>query len=384
MNNKVVILILSILFVVSSTASVIGIIEHNKDDEPEKPVEKKKDITYEYYLEDTLVEKMPNKETDDEGNEVYRFSKYQCDNNVTGKFNEEDWTFKPDEIKAATCKIYFVKTFYDVDITVSNAKADENNPTKIEREGDGVFYIIPNDGYEFASVTCANNKEVKYDEATNKLTINAISEDVACKVDFELKTLKADLTCKNCKDSDAEKKSLIYPTERKSFGDNVEWIVTPNAEFKLKDEKKLTCTNNQKATFDEKNNKLIIEKLTSDTACTIEFEKQIIKHKFTLELENLDVINGTLEREILNKDGVDIIVKPKEGFEIKKTDNEKSITCNGSDKTIVKPTTIINNEDEKTITYKFESIVTDIKCKITATEVEEVVDTTQTVDTSEE
>ena len=357
MKNKVLILILSVLLVISSSASAIGIIEHNKKDEEVKPEVKKKEITYEYYLEDSLVNEIPNKETDDDGNELYKFSKYQCDNNVTGTFNEEEWTFTPDEVKAATCKIYFVKTFYDVDITVSNAKVDENNPKTIEREGDGVFYIIPNDGYEFSEVTCANNKEVKYDPSSNKLTINAISEDVACKVDFEIKA------------------SEIYPTERRSYGDSISLIVTPNSEYKLKNEKKLTCTNDQTATFDEKNNTLTISKLTSDTACTIEFEKEIVKYKLTLTLDGVKLTNGTLETDVLAKDSKEIIVEIDDGFEITEEAKSKSISCENN----VRPDiTII---DTKTVKYFFGSITSNTKCSIKATKKEEV--TTQPDESTE-
>ncbi len=360
MNNKIVILILSVLFVLSTSASTVGLIEHNKkNEEPDNTPKKETNIIYEYYLDDNLLNEAPKDEEDEEGNKIYEFSKYQCDNNVTGTFDEEKWSFIPDEVKTSTCKLYFVKKYYDVDLTASNGTLDKSNPEKVERETDATFKLIPNEGYEFSEITCANNKQIEYDKDNNEIKINAITEDVACKIDFELKELKIDLTCKNCN----EKTSEIYPTERKNYGDSIAFIVTPNAEYKFKSEKNLTCTNDQKAIFDEKNNTLTIEKLTNDTSCNITFEKQIITHQFTLELENVTLLKDTTERKVLDKQSVEVIIKANEGYEITEENKDKSVNCGG-----LKPEVTITSDG---IIYKFTSITSDTSCKISSTKLPE-------------
>ena len=130
----------------------------------------KKDlITYEYYLEGELQNEMPKNETttDEEGNETqevkYIYSRHQCTNNIIGAFDTSFWKFVPNENRAATCKIYFVKANYDIDITAANGIVDENNPKTIAREADGQFIVKPNEGYVFSQVTCSNDKKADYD-----------------------------------------------------------------------------------------------------------------------------------------------------------------------------------------------------------------------------
>ena len=68
MKNKVPIIILSILFVISSACAVVGFINYKEEDVvvPEPP---KDEIVYEYYIEDALTDKLPSKDD-------YLFSKF--------------------------------------------------------------------------------------------------------------------------------------------------------------------------------------------------------------------------------------------------------------------------------------------------------------------
>ena len=85
MKNKVPIIILSILFVISSACAVVGFINYKEEDVvvPEPP---KDEIVYEYYIEDALTDKLPSKDD-------YLFSKFNCTDNIKAEFNEEKWKF---------------------------------------------------------------------------------------------------------------------------------------------------------------------------------------------------------------------------------------------------------------------------------------------------
>ena len=200
MKNKGMLVILIIMFIVAVAGGVIGFLESKKN-KPDTPDENKTGtITYKYYLEDEAVDEMPvnEKTTDENGmeitNEIYAFSRFNCTNNLTGDFNIEEWKFVPAQEIESTCELYFVKAKYEVTITEPiNAKLDENNPKYINREENGTFIIVPNEGYEFSKATCSDNKQTSWDEEKNALIINSITKDVSCKVDFKLKELTVNI-----------------------------------------------------------------------------------------------------------------------------------------------------------------------------------------------
>ena len=115
MKNKGLIFFITFLFLLSTSASIVGYLESKKENNEKPPVENKDTITYEYYLEDVLQTSIPTNNDNEE--QTYIFNRYQCDNDVTGRFDNDDWKFIPSEEKNATCKIYFVKSFYDITIT---------------------------------------------------------------------------------------------------------------------------------------------------------------------------------------------------------------------------------------------------------------------------
>ena len=124
MKNKALIISLSILLVLTTSCSIIGYIRHNNNNEinNNKPTIS---ITYEYYLENLLVSKMPtNVAYDENGNiisdDLYEFTNYQCSNGLTGTFDKESWLFTPDDEKSSICELYFVNAYYNVDIIITN------------------------------------------------------------------------------------------------------------------------------------------------------------------------------------------------------------------------------------------------------------------------
>ena len=342
MNKKPILMVLIVLFVVSAVLGSYGLILSKKTNVTPEVIKPK--IAYEYYLEDEIVTEMP---TNTEENE-YKFSKYECDNNMIVNFDEETWNYTTSNEKDGTCKLYFVKANYKVELTITNGlvNGEESSFTSdVERETDGQFNITPNEGYEYdGSVTCSNDKEAIYDVSTNMLTISSISEDVACKIDFNKRVLKVEIVVKNGTGS---------TTEDKEYGESISAIVQPNDGF---EKAKIACTNNQVATYE--NNKLTIQKLTDNTVCNVTFSKTpVVTYNLIIDTlpEQVVITSGNKKQSIVSgKDGK-FSLRAADGYQI-------VLDCNG-----IKP----SNEKEDpdgTITYTFLGVSRNITCNITAKE----------------
>lgn len=348
MKNKPAIFITAFLFALSAAGASFGYIENKNRSEVVNPPVKEEKINYEYYLEDVLQESIPNNIiTDEEGNQtnqnLYAFSRYQCDNNINGNFDEENWQFIPNEVKNGTCKIYFVKTSYQVTITATNGIVEGDNPAVVARESDGNFTVKPNEGYEYKEVICANGKMANYDLSSNTLSVNAIMEDIACKIDFEIKNLKMDLTVKNGKGN---------TTENANYGESVSAVVQAENGY---ESPTIKCTNNQTATFSD--NKISIAKLTDNTSCTVTFNKVApTLYKLVINLpESVDITAGSKEQNIESgKDGKFSLV-PHDGYSM-------DVKCD------VVPSSALKDQDGKTMNYTFIGVNKNITCNVTATQ----------------
>ena len=366
MNNKPVIILTSFLLVVSSAAAGLGFYQSKKPKniEPIKPEEK---ITYEYYLDDVLQTEMPNNiSTDENGNTIntntYVFSRFVCDQNISINFDNENWTFTPSEEKTATCKLYFAQSYYDVTLAVSNGVYEGENPSKVQRDTDASLLIVPSEGYEYKDVSCSNNKTANYDMSSNTLNIRTIMENVACKIDFEIKKLKMNVTVKNGKEN---------TTETVNYGESVSVVIEPNSGY---ESPKITCTNNQTAVF--KDNKLTIDKLTDNTNCTVTFNKikpKTYKMTITLPKDNVKtitdesgieksenivtIVNGSTETNY--EEGKDAVfsLKVLDGYTLK-------LDCGG-----VVPSKELQDEADNQVTnYTFLKIDKDISCNVSISE----------------
>ena len=175
--KKILIVILSICFLLTSAGSIYGYIEHKN--RIVTPVNQDNNlITYEYYLENEKVDSMPSNYVD--GDIKYIFSKYQCTNNLSGTFDINVWKFTPSEDKQAECKLYFVKSLYNVTITATNGTVQNDNDGKftVVRENDGQFTVVPNEGYKFKNVVCSNDSEAIYDISTKTLKVSSVMSDI--------------------------------------------------------------------------------------------------------------------------------------------------------------------------------------------------------------
>lgn len=350
MKNKIIIYILAILSIVFIGSGVYGYTLSTK--EKEKPIvdnKQKEKIDIEYYLEDVKVDSIP---TNEENGETYLFSKFVCDDGLSGNFDTNTWTFNIDKGEKGTCKVYFVKEKYNITLTpVNGINDDEHNVYTVKREDTGSFIIIPNEGYKYKESNCSNNKTGSWDSSTNTFTLSAVTSDIACKVTFDKKDFKIDIIVKNGKGNTSEK---VY------YGDSKSVIVEPNSGF---DNPTVKCTNDQEAIYDS--NSLSFEKVTSNTKCTITFNKTKIE-KYTLkisnptEFPNISITEGSAE-----------IPNIQEGTTAKLTlqsSDETTIpnlNCTDEKGNKIIPNITKGNETETIRIFEFLEVKNNITCKIT-------------------
>ncbi len=317
---KLLSIIVGILLVLSCSLTVVGFSKHTKnknnvttennttinDDDNTK-----EGITFKYFLEDVEVNEIPqnekvfNKKTkQDEINILYKFDSYKCTNNIKGEFDDVEWKFTVTSGTRGECELRFYKSKYNVDLTVIQGVEGKDNPKTIDRFRDGEFIVKPNPGFEYLESKCSNDKIASYDSSKNIFKISSINNDISCKITFTQKKLKVELTVKNGT-SEGANASGVSKIDA-FYEDKVTQIVKPSQGYefvkttttkKKKSKTKvtvdhLTCTNNQKATF--KNNEFIIEKLTDNTRCTLEFTKMnVVKYK--IKITNSESFNNIFE-----------------------------------------------------------------------------------------
>lgn len=361
MNSKVIHIVLLISLIICFALGGVGLYRDKfyKKTEPPKPT-----IKYEYYLDNNKVsvEKITNSvdeissmtsegeyTTEEIRNVDYLFQEYSCTNGVVGEFNTETWEFEPSVVKDSVCKLFFNKAKYGITLTITNGNVPEGTDMFVNREANGSFNVIPNEGYEFDTYACSNDKEGVWDSTNNTFNINAIVEDVACKISFKLRQVKMDLSVVNGTGS---------TSETVTYGDKISVVVAANQGF---ENPTISCTNNQKASI--KNNTVELEKITDDTVCTVKYNPVKVE-EYALTIENLPytvkITSGTTSQNIKKGEIGQFTLKPDATFTI------KSVSCykTGSPETIITP--VMKDNADGFRTYSFRDMSHPITCKVEA------------------
>lgn len=359
MRKKGILVIIIFLFIISLSLGIVGYFESKSEREvtPNVPLAPK--ISYLYFLEDKEVtyEELFNKEIETSTSEISNIENISnnielinsvCTNGVTGSFDFETKSFIPDQKKDSTCRLYFVKSNYEVTLTATNGIA-EYPISMVKRGENGTFIINPNEGYEFDNAICSDNKEYSWNDDENEFKLNDIMDDIACKVVFKVKKLNVKIVVINGNENSEE----TY-----EYGEAVTGVVAPYTNY---DSPVISCTNGQSASINKDNNTYTIEKLTDNTECTITYkEKEKVKYK--LEIVNLpiklDFINGSSSQEVLEGDTGTFKLKPKESNIV-----IDEIKCTNSKNEDVIPTTEID-DILSTYEYSFKGMNSNITCEI--------------------
>ncbi len=354
-KGKGVIITLVLLIIICLACGTLGLLESKKDDKNNKNNETKDfQVTYRYYLDgeeldepleqDYITIDNPNFEGAQNEKPMYSFERYSCTKDVTGEWDEEEWTFKPILTANSTCRLYFLKNTHEVTFKANNGGLPSGQPEEkitAELDKESTINIKPNDGYKFDKIECSNGVETKYDETTNDITISNVKKDSLCTVSFKISDYVVEIKANNGQ--------LENPTTKNvNYGDNAEFVVKPAENYVI--DGTPSCTNGQKATYNTANNKVTISGITNDTTCTVNFKAQ--KHRVTLNIEN-----GTADKttqEVADGKTVTFRITPNEGYKFTNAKHKCEPTA--------------KDELEGTINkYTVYNITSDLLCTITLT-----------------
>lgn len=227
----------------------------------EKPINKDYIIDYVYSIDNARVNSMP------ENIGMYSFDSYVCTNNVKGEWNEAEWKFIPSVTDNSVCELYFVTKTFDVQVEFENAKNNDTefNGTKTIKKGESIeFDLTPTEGYGFGYVKCSNDETASFDKTTNKLLIGPFTASSICTVNFKINEYKVNVNATNAMPGNA---SVTV-----EHGKTAEVEIAPTTNYTFDS---VECTNDMKASW--ASNKLKIDKVTSDTECTLKFKLQSYK-----------------------------------------------------------------------------------------------------------
>ena len=325
-NNKIAIIVLSILFPICAACGIIGLLASKKQTEG-VPTETYK-IKYIYYVDDVEVTELPKNvlvSTSTATAVSYVFDRYSCTNQVIGKWNEISWQFDAELTNNATCKLYFNKGSYKLTFSIEYgeirnpdgsvmSEADKTKDIIVARGKDKVIKIEPDEGYKLATIECTPETDTNWDKENKELTVKNVKEDTKCIIKFEISKYEIELKVSNGSGA---------TTLNSEHGKAINASVTPTTGY---GNPIVSCSNNQVGVW--KDNKFSIDKITSDTSCTVEFKLA------TYEI-NVNVTNGTStpSKNSVNYNGSkEFVIKANSGYTLEGA--ELSGCSNGSLRTI--------------------------------------------------
>lgn len=364
--NKGITVLLVILILICLIGGGLGLYKSfNKTEK--KPDEEiiEYTITYEYYLDDEKVEQMPineeisqttpsddNSTSSEESKEdLYEFEKYSCTNRVTGTWDNEKWQFIPNKTSDARCALYFTSNYYIVDVTAVNAEVNTLETFKVRtvKKGETIdFSITPTDGFKFDKVTCTENATGTWNEEKQILTISEITKNTTCEISFIKNEYLVGIDVNNGSLTEITKNTVEH-------GQSLSFTVIPSNNYEFST---VTCTNDQKATYDKGTNKLTVSNVTKETKCTINFTLK--KHSVQVTINNGTTIS-TNPQEVSEGKSATFVISPSAGY----TNENATIKCTNGQNAQMNTTdnilTILNVTADTTctVTLKEESTSTE-------------------------
>lgn len=152
---------------------------------------------------------------------------------------------------------------YQVNINAINGFVNNNSSTAVGSGKSTTFIVVPNSGFEYDSVTCTNGVKATYSKTNRSLKVASVKSNTTCTVNFIARNdIKVSVNATN---GTASPKSSYV-----TFGSSAKFTVTPNSGYGYATNS-LSCTNGISASYN--NNVLTINNVSSDTTCSLRFEK---------------------------------------------------------------------------------------------------------------
>ena len=333
-KDKYVFAMLATSFALCLSGGIIGALNVSQAKVDEDVEYKIKKV---YYLDEKEVETKPIN-PENEILYVHDDEKLTCTNNVVAIWDNDLWDIKiPNPTTDTTCRIYFKSTTSEVEFNITNgALVTENAETNIVRakkNEDFIQKINPTEGYKFASVKCTNDEETSWNNNTNELTIKNIQNDTKCEVIFTISTYELKLAVSN--GNGATTKTYDYESP-------VSINVTPDNGYSSPE---VSCNNNQVGTWS--NNEFKIEKITSDTSCTIQFKK--LEYTVTVVVAGGEIDEST--KRVEYDSNASFTITPYSGFSV----SVQSNSC---------PNNMVTAKDGKVL-LTLNNVKSSITCNVT-------------------
>lgn len=314
-------------------------------------------VTYKYYLDGEEVNEMVKQDTIQVENpefegvmdkkDLYTYDKYTCTNEVTGSWNNEQWSFTPELTADTTCRLYFLKIFHEVTVNTTNGLLPNNTNTQkflIERNNSKITNVIPTEGYKIdTNLKCTNEVNAVYNEETKDLTISNVNKDSICTIPFVLRGYEVEIQVSMGEAKETKKTA--------NFGDTVTFETTPLENYIFDT---VNCTNNQVGEFDQVSNILSIKNLNNDTKCVVQFKQN--KHQVNLKVVGGALVNVKSPLSVDNNGSAAFPLSKNEGYKY----TGAKLTCDG--------VTVESELNTATNILTIKNVTQDLNCTYTLAE----------------
>lgn len=295
-NTKKLIIVTAILFVISLGLGGYGLYLDMFSD-------KEYDISYSYVVNKKLVKNMPGEDDD------YEFSKYKCNNGITGRWSETEWKFIPKAESDGKCRLYFVDKQYTAQlIAPDGVTIAGEEKIKVKKDEMAEFAIALAEGVSIKEVTCTKDQQAEFTK--EKITLSELTDDTTCTIVTEDAKYNVEAKAINGKVT-GFKQEVVY-------GQNVIYTVSPKNGYSLDT---VSCTNNQTGNWS--NGKLTVEKVTNETVCTVRFKAS--EYTVTVKAKN-GKVTAPATKTIAANGTVSFTVVPTNGT------NASKISCTNGQK----------------------------------------------------
>lgn len=195
---------------------------------------------------------------------------------------------------------------------------------------------VTNEIYAFSRSICTNNLTGDFNKEEWKFEPTVETIESTCELYFVKAKYEVTITEPINAKLDENNPKYINREENGTF------IITPNEGYEFS---KATCSDNKQTSWDSTQNALIINSITKDVSCKVDFKLK----ELTINLKVVDG-EGSTTKTITYGEALKEVVTPKEGYE------NPEISCSNEQKGIFKDNTFsidkVTNNSDCTVTFK--------------------------------
>lgn len=167
---------------------------------------------------------------------------------------------------------------YQVNVNANNGLVNGTSSMIVGSGKNATFIVVPNNGYEFDSVSCTNGVKASYSKTDRSLKVATVRNNTTCTVTFSQRTdIKVSVNPTN--GSSSPKSAYV------TFGGSTQFTIKPNTGY-VYAENSLSCSNGAIGNYN--GNTLTVSNVTTDTTCSLSFNKAVYTVKVYVNNSLLD------------------------------------------------------------------------------------------------